>query len=162
MKVYWLILGTLAILSWSLLRTQSHAGNSSPKVLQSPTASTGNRTNDMMLASPESVQLLALQANVNHAYPEDQCTGTRVFYMGVGDQEGYWTIGCSNGRSYEIRVKNDTEGTSEVVDCQLLKALGVDACFHTVEELKATAPDDRSRDPRRSETSQQSDPKARR
>jgi hypothetical protein len=57
------------------------------------------------------------------------CVATISFFRGV-DKDGaaYWSVACSNGKSYAIQVNNDSEGSSKIADCDVLKTAGVD-CF---------------------------------
>ncbi|MFQ5965807.1 MAG: hypothetical protein ACE5KZ_16160 [Candidatus Scalinduaceae bacterium] len=54
---------------------------------------------------------------------------TRSFFQGFDkDNAAYWSVACSNDRSFSVQFKDDSEGSTRIVDCELLKMLGVN-CF---------------------------------
>lgn len=107
---------------------------------------TGNPTNDKLLALPQSEQ-----ASVLGTIAGAGCVGNRAFYMGMfsGVQPGqtkkeqqlaailqmdhshsaFWSVGCTNGASYEVEISVDDAGSTKVVDCSVLKAVAHSDCF---------------------------------
>lgn len=53
----------------------------------------------------------------------------RTFFQGL-DAKGnaYWNIACKGGKTFSIRVNNDSVGSTNIVDCAMLKLLTV-KCF---------------------------------
>jgi hypothetical protein len=91
-------------------------------------ASTGNPSTDRLLAMPEQQRIEVLARSIRR-----DCTGTRAFLMGVtrtGRARGtaYWSVACTNGRSYVIQMDADKKGTSFVADCRVLAGTGRE-CF---------------------------------
>jgi hypothetical protein len=87
-------------------------------------ASTGNPVTDRLLALPEEQRIATLGRLAHH-----NCVGTRAFLMGVtrtGTARGtaYWSVACTNGRSYVIQINRDRKGTSFVADCRVLEGTG--------------------------------------
>jgi hypothetical protein len=89
-------------------------------------AQTGNVANDRLLALSESDQAFFLGTVVN-----DGCRGTVPFYMGVqsSTRAAFWSVRCSNGSSYGVEIEADSQGSTRILSCSVLKAVaGVD-CF---------------------------------
>ena len=40
-----------------------------------------------------------------------------------------WNVACSNKSSYVIMVYNDAQGSTKILDCAVLKAVGGGECF---------------------------------
>jgi hypothetical protein len=91
----------------------------------------GNKAHDqlMNLSSRDQSHLLGQVAG---------CVGRRSFYMGMHPKTSaaYWSVGCADGHSYQVEIAADSKGTSSFADCSLLKAVGVDYCFHKLEGSK--------------------------
>jgi hypothetical protein len=65
----------------------------------------------------------------------DRCTGTTTFFMGMNprDNDAYWSVRCTNGKSYQIRIKADDGGSTSVLDCDVLKLAKV-SCFQKLDQ----------------------------
>ncbi len=58
---------------------------------------------------------------------------TKTFFQGFDEEKTtYWNVACSNNLAYGISIKSDTQGTTEIMDCSILKALKID-CFKKFE-----------------------------
>lgn len=91
-------------------------------------ASSGNRTNDRLLALPPARQAQVLAGSFRKG-----CIGVSAFPMGVttgGRAKGnaYWSVRCKNGKSYVVQIAPDAKGTAVVADCRALKGTGRE-CF---------------------------------
>jgi hypothetical protein len=91
-------------------------------------STTGNPVTDRLLALPEEQRIETLGKMAHH-----NCTATRAFLMGVtnsGPARGtaYWSVACTNGRSYVIQINRNKSGTSFVLDCRNLAGTGRE-CF---------------------------------
>lgn len=88
--------------------------------------SIGNPANDKMLALLPSEQASALGDVVKAG-----CVGNRAFYMGMSrkDHSAYWSVGCTNGKSYEVEIHADQAGSTRVLDCAILKLVAKVSCF---------------------------------
>jgi len=90
-----------------------------------PSASTGNRANDGLLALSDSDR-----NNLFTRYMSGQKCGrvTRNFYQGINKGEAFWSVECSDGSQYGVLVKPDANGSTRIMDCGVMKMLGV-KCF---------------------------------
>ena len=53
----------------------------------------------------------------------------RTFLQGYdSDGAAYWNVACSNGLSYNIQVPADPTANTRILDCVIMKAIGVE-CF---------------------------------
>jgi hypothetical protein len=91
-------------------------------------APSGNPASDALLAMPEQQRIELLGQSVRH-----NCVGTRAFLMGVtasGRARGYayWSVACTNGKSYVIQIAPDKKGSAIVEDCRVLQGTGRE-CF---------------------------------
>lgn len=86
-----------------------------------------NGANDYLLAASSSQQATVLGQAVGEG-----CKGNKAFYMGIGKEgiakdQGFWSVRCSDGRSFAVMVYPD--GSSQVLDCKTLAAVGGGTCF---------------------------------
>jgi hypothetical protein len=83
----------------------------------------------MLLTKTADVRASALAHIVESS--GDLCTGTTAFFMGLNpkDNEAYWSVRCTNGKSYEVAIMADATGHTSVMDCDLLKAVAKVSCF---------------------------------
>lgn len=59
---------------------------------------------------------------------------TKTFFQGFDkEQTAYWNVACSNKREYSISIENDSQGTTGIMDCPFLEAIGVE-CFKKFEK----------------------------
>ena len=90
-------------------------------------ASSGNPTNDRLLALPTDQQAKMLTKGIKG------CEGTSAFPMGVVSTTkfkslAYWSVSCKDGRSFALQIAPDAKGTTQVADCQALEGTGKE-CF---------------------------------
>jgi hypothetical protein len=89
---------------------------------------TGNEANDLMLSLPQDKQLSALGRFVSSA--GYRCVGERVFYAGIAQERiAYWSVGCTDGHSYQVEFAHDAGGSTKILDCQILKSVAKSDCF---------------------------------
>jgi hypothetical protein len=87
--------------------------------------STGNEANDRLLVSPKSEQALMLGKAAGEG-----CVGNRAFYMGIAkDRSAFWSVGCTDGSSYEVEIAADSVGTTNILECSVLRAVAKVNCF---------------------------------
>jgi hypothetical protein len=57
-------------------------------------------------------------------------TVARTFYQGE-DSKGnvFWNVECGDGEAYVVQIKNDVPGSTTVINCRRLRAVGGSACF---------------------------------
>jgi hypothetical protein len=54
----------------------------------------------------------------------------RTFYQGLdADGNAFWNVGCLDGQSYVVQIKNDRDGSTRVLNCRILHAAGGGTCF---------------------------------
>lgn len=123
----WLLLGAISLIVIISASISNHDGEQlTPPAGQGTTPRTGNIANDKLLALSAAEQAYALGAIVN-----DNCTGDKVFYMGIDatDNGAFWSVHCVGGGSYEVEVSANAAGTTKVLNCSVLKAIGGGECF---------------------------------
>jgi hypothetical protein len=88
-----------------------------------------NATNDRVAAMSESgrrtfAALLVRQTGA-------QCpAATRTFFQGLLEKkDAVWNVSCNSRDNYAIVFYDDAAGTTRVMKCSELKALGAPACF---------------------------------
>ena len=61
-------------------------------------------------------------------------TVSRTFYQG-DDSKGhaFWNVECSGREAYVVQIKNDVQGSTTVMSCRRLRAVGGSACFKKLE-----------------------------
>jgi predicted nucleic acid-binding Zn ribbon protein len=132
----WLLIGFVAIIAMLIAASPDNSPTSSQPVATIPAPAsvkpkTGNVANDRLLAMSEGEQATYLGAVV-----EDNCVGERAFYMGLNriDQNGYWSVGCTNGNKYMVAIAPDSVGSTKILDCSMLKLVAKMNCFHKLEK----------------------------
>jgi hypothetical protein len=132
------LLCTLPFL-WSCTPNTTASKATTPEYSYS-TPSTGNVTHDMLLAKPADVRASVLAHIVESS--GDLCTGTKAFFMGLNpkDNEAYWSVRCTNGKSYEVAIKADAFGHTSVVDCAIMKAMADVDCFVKMDDQQHRPP----------------------
>jgi hypothetical protein len=60
----------------------------------------------------------------------EPCNVTRSFYQGV-DARGnaFWNVACSNKKSFSVMIYNDSSGSTRILECKVMKAVGGTPCF---------------------------------
>jgi hypothetical protein len=92
-------------------------------------AGTGNAAHDMLSKLDVGARASALGGIV--ASSGDRCRGKDAFFMGSDpkDNEAYWSVRCTNGKSYEVAIKANATGSTSIMDCAALKAVADVDCF---------------------------------
>ena len=62
----------------------------------------------------------------------ESCSGRTAFYMGTiasgfGAGEAMWSVRCADDRAFAVQVMPD--GSNQVLECNVLKALHAGSCF---------------------------------
>lgn len=95
-----------------------------PKVVK-PTRQTGNIAQDMLVAYSNGEQALFLGKTASEG-----CLGTEAFFMGMDrEKDAFWSVRCSNGKSYGVEIEPDSMGSTRVLACSVLKTLVGTDCF---------------------------------
>jgi hypothetical protein len=125
----------LIIISLNSTNEQSSSVTAAPVVSPStapisttpriPVKRTGNEANDRLLAGSNSDQALMLSAVVGEG-----CLGNRAFYMGISkERSAFWSVGCTNGSSYQLMIDPNSTGSTKILDCSVLKVVAKVNCF---------------------------------
>ena len=64
----------------------------------------------------------------------DGCVGSDSLLMGSKGDDTYWSVKCSNGKSYSIQIGSN--GKTKYMDCAVLKAVARLDCSRTFEEQR--------------------------
>jgi hypothetical protein len=87
-----------------------------------------------MLALPETKQSYGLAVIVSSA--GYSCVGQRPFYAGISpkDHTASWSVGCTNGQSYQVEFAPDAGGSTKVLDCHIINVVAKTDCFVKLED----------------------------
>lgn len=95
-------------------------------------AATGNKAHDVLVALPADQQAKALGQVVGEG-----CVGKLPFFMGMApDNKAFWSIRCTNGKSYMVQLNSDVGGSTQILDCPTLKAVSRLDCFVKLSDQK--------------------------
>jgi hypothetical protein len=50
------------------------------------------------------------------------------------DNSAFWSVQCSNGKSYQVSILANATGSTRVMDCKLVKAVANVSCFQKLDE----------------------------
>lgn len=109
----------------------SDENTSKPKAQELP-PNTGNFAHDTLMKLTEAEQATHLGRVI-----EEGCTGVRAFFMGMEPRlAAAWSVGCTNGLSYSVSVFNDGKGTTNYIDCRVMKTMINIDCFVSYDAQK--------------------------
>jgi hypothetical protein len=65
------------------------------------------------------------------------CVGTSAFFMCIGDKgfgkdKAFWSIRCRDGKTYAVEINPDSTGSTNVLECSVLKTIAGIACFKSL------------------------------
>ena len=81
-----------------------------------------------MAALPESERNFFFTKYLN-ASGENCDSVLRNFYQGNFKREAFWNVECQNKNSFVISVSADKNGSSKIMNCNLLKTINGGECF---------------------------------
>jgi hypothetical protein len=85
----------------------------------------GNRAHDLLWAESYDQQKFIL----GNLIEEKGCIVDEAFYRGMSkDLVAFWSVRCANNESYEIGIYPDEKGSTKLLPCSILSAIGED-CF---------------------------------
>lgn len=115
----------LLVVIGSLTKDSPTSAPSSPS--PSVARHTQNEAHDRLMALPEDQQAGFLGADAG-------CTGDRVFIRGVDPKSGkaFWTVHCTNGKSYAIMIEADSGGSTTVANCAVLAKYAHENCYKRI------------------------------
>lgn len=135
-KGWWVLLIVplflVGLVAWAVINSSSQqvrlekAYEKEPSLRPAPVveSSTGNIAHDRLMGLSAAGRAVVLGQAVGEG-----CIGDRAFYMGMYEKEALWSVGCTNGKSYEVKLAADAMGTAESLDCSVLKAIAHVNCF---------------------------------
>jgi hypothetical protein len=128
------LLITLIVIGGNTAKYATHVAKgetAKAEPMKKESAGTGNKANDLLLAMSQDQQLKMLTAASGN-----ECQVIKVFYAGVlaEDKTAFWDIECAHKSSYQISVYADSEGSSRITDCRILKAIADWDCFVAIDK----------------------------
>lgn len=93
------------------------------------TSAQANPAHDMISAASEAKRQQALAGLLSKN--GERCSAVdRTFYQG-SDKSGnaFWNASCRGGKSFLIQVNNDSQGSTRILDCKVLKSVNGGTCF---------------------------------
>lgn len=99
-----------------------------PLALLTPILVWANPAHEQLMAK-DYVERRAYLTHVLQVSGEACDLATRAKHT-LKDENGaaYWAVECRDGNSYLIRIDNDSEGSTRIVNCALMAQLGIE-CF---------------------------------
>jgi len=125
----WVVLGFLLLVLWigSQSPPQQTAGGS-------PASNSGNVAHDRLMGlSPEA------RAETFTRMSKEECPRgvVQTFFAGMGsDKTAFWNFRCSGGKEYQVSVNPDATGSTQIVDCDVLRAVAKIECFKRLEDQR--------------------------
>jgi hypothetical protein len=110
------------------LANQNRSGASRSE--RANTQTTGNPAHDILLTLSPSDQATSLGKSVGEG-----CVGDYAFFMGMAkDKNVFWSVRCTNGKSYEVMISPDAYGSTKVLECDVLQLFTKIRCFEKLQE----------------------------
>src|SRR5207247_11019754 len=123
------VIGLLAVLVM-LEESQKSSVSRSPDSSSSRPATTGNPAHDILLTQSPSGQATFLGKSVGEG-----CVGSYAYFMGMAkDKNVFWSVRCTNGKSYEVMISPDVYGSTKVLECDVLQLVTKTRCFEKLQE----------------------------
>ncbi|MEN6603644.1 MAG: hypothetical protein ABFD86_14625, partial [Bryobacteraceae bacterium] len=90
----------------------------------------GNPAHDRLLGLDRLLQASFLGRAVGEG-----CNGETAFFMGMDkNRNAYWSVWCTNKKSYQVRINSDSTGSTDVISCSLLESVAKVKCFAKFED----------------------------
>ena len=87
-----------------------------------------NQAHDIISAMPEAKRSEVLTGFMSKS--GEPCKVERTFFQGFDKKDAaFWSVACSNKKSYSIMMSNDATGSTKVLDCKILKTVTKVECF---------------------------------
>ncbi len=91
------------------------------------------------LANPIHDKLMALSERernekLRDVVQDEGCRVTRSFFRGLDKAaNAFWNVACSNRKTFSIMIRNDSQGSTRILECDVIKAMGGPECFQKFE-----------------------------
>ena len=60
----------------------------------------------------------------------EQCVVVKTFFQGeTKDGDLFWNLKCRGGSAWSVMIKNDSKGTTKILQCEIMKKIGNTDCF---------------------------------
>lgn len=83
-----------------------------------------------MLSKMSAAQRKSTLANFLVNSGENCPSVSRTFYQGsLQNGDAFWNVACNGGDSWAVQIKNDSKGSTTILSCKVLKAVGGGTCF---------------------------------
>lgn len=87
-----------------------------------------NQANNQILALSEAKRKEIFTAFMKQS--GESCIASRTFLQGkVKNGDAYWNVGCANGKSYVVEIKNNSTGSTKILECGVYKMTTKLECF---------------------------------
>jgi len=98
-----------------------------------------NDQGEWLLKQTPSEQAALLARRVTASVGEE-CIGKDAFYQGTGydGSSAYWSVRCTNGRKYQVKILADANGGTSVTDCETLLIKNGSRCFEKINTAGTT------------------------
>lgn len=92
-------------------------------------AHSGNLAHDMLISFDAASRTSALGKTAG-------CRAAESFFMGQDPKRktAYWSVRCENGKSYQISINADAKGTTNILDCGVLRKMAHISCFEKMKD----------------------------
>jgi hypothetical protein len=132
MKRFLVAIVALAALGSVSRSTQSPSPAAQQLTMTSETTPSRNLASDRLRSLSSGQQAAALGKAVGEG-----CVGTSAFFMGIGDKgfgkdKAFWSIRCRDGKTYAVEINPDSTGSTNVLECSVLKTVTGTACFKSL------------------------------
>jgi hypothetical protein len=111
--------------------SQESSVQRSTNASSSQIATTGNPAHDILLTLSPSDQATSLGKSIGEG-----CVGSYAFFMGMArdTKNVFWSVRCTNGKSYEVMISPDATGSTQVLECEVLQFVTKTRCFEKLKE----------------------------
>jgi hypothetical protein len=88
-----------------------------------------NPAHDILSGMGESKRSQAFAKTI--AASGERCASVdRTFYQGSAKNgDAFWNASCSGGKAFAIQVSNNSRGSTQILDCKMMKAVNAGMCF---------------------------------
>ena len=101
------------------------------KTSSSQTTTTGNAAHDILTTLSPNDQATSLGKSVGEG-----CVGNYAYFMGMArdTRNAFWSVRCTNGKSYEVMITPDASGSTKVLECDVLQLVTKIRCFEKLQD----------------------------
>jgi hypothetical protein len=87
-----------------------------------------NPAHDKLIALDEADRAVALAMMLHRS--GERCVVSRTFFQGLDkERNAYWNVGCDKRGPLLIQIRNDRDGSTRILECSTVKAMGGAECF---------------------------------